>query len=135
MFSSLNEVAVLVAAILAVAVESIWYSPLLFGSVWKKSIGHTEYIEDISTLHMVRATAYSVVVYALFFACAVQATYAMGDTASFLEATGILGLLLITSLILVAHRELRSWKYMAIHTGFIAITFFGGVGVIMYWPW
>lgn len=135
MFSSLNEVAVLVAAILAVAVESIWYSPLLFGSIWKKSIGHTEYTEDISTLNMVRTTAYSVAVYTLFFVCAVQVIHIMRDTVGFLEAAGFLCLLLITSLILVAHRELRSWSYMAVHTGFIIITFFGGVGVIMYWPW
>ncbi|QQR64435.1 DUF1761 domain-containing protein [Candidatus Kaiserbacteria bacterium] len=135
MFSSINEIAVLVAAILAVAVESIWYSPLLFGSVWKKSIGHTEYTEDISTLHMVRATAYSVVVYAFFFACAVQVMNIMDDNQTFFQGAGLICLLLIGSLILLAHREFRSWRYMAVHGVFIVITFFGGVGVIMYWPW
>lgn len=135
MISSLNEVAIFVAAVLAVAVESIWYSPLLFGAAWRKSAGLTPYIEDVSSLHMVRTTVQSVVVYILFFACAVQVIDGMGGTQAFLQGGGLLCVLLVTSLVLIGYREFRSWTYAAIHTGFIALTLFGGVGVIMYWPW
>ncbi len=135
MFSSLNEVAILVAAILAVSVESIWYSPLVFGSVWKKSAGLTQYTEDVSTLHILRITAQSVVMYTLFFICAMQVLHILGDAVTFLQGVGLLCVLIVTSLILVACREFRSWMYVAVHTGFIVTTLFGGLGVIVYWPW
>ncbi len=135
MFSSLNEVAILVAAILAVAVESIWYSPLLFGSVWKKSAGLTQYVEDISVPHMVRTTIVSVITYAFLFVCAVYVMHVMGETHTFLQSVGLLAVLLLLSLILDARREFRSWMYVIVHAGFIIVTLFGGLGVIMYWPW
>jgi len=135
MFSSLNEVAILVAAILAVAVESIWYSPLLLGSVWKKVAGLTQYTEDVSTRHMVQSTVWSVLVYIVLFTSATYIVRLMSSTQTLLQSEGILFILLIASLVLVAGREFRPWTYVAIHAGFIAITLFGGLGVIIYWPW
>ena len=38
-FASINLVAVLVAALVAFIVGSLWYSPLLFGNVWMKLAG------------------------------------------------------------------------------------------------
>ncbi len=38
----INYVAVLVAAVAAIAVGSLWYSPLLFGRVWMDLMGFTK---------------------------------------------------------------------------------------------
>jgi len=40
--SNINFLALIVAAIISFGIGSIWYSPLLFGKVWQKTVGLSE---------------------------------------------------------------------------------------------
>lgn len=41
-FSSINFLAVLVAAVASFAIGALWYSPVLFGKAWQKELGFTQ---------------------------------------------------------------------------------------------
>ncbi|MEL7529792.1 MAG: DUF1761 domain-containing protein [Bacteroidota bacterium] len=46
LFSGINYLAVLVAAVAAFGLGALWYSPILFGKTWQKSLGFTdEYLQ------------------------------------------------------------------------------------------
>lgn len=49
-FSNINFLAVAVAAVVAFALGSLWYSPALFGKAWQKEVGLSE--EDIKGANM-----------------------------------------------------------------------------------
>jgi len=132
----LNEVAILVSAILAIAIASIWYSPILFGPAWLRSIGRTIQEEELSKTEMIRVTIKAVVAHIVFF---VIITYFMqiGKVAMQpLVTTGILLLALVLAhTVSLAIWERRPLTYVLVHTGYTAIIIFGGIGVIAYWPW
>lgn len=50
-FTNINFLAVIIAALAAFAIGSIWYSPLLFGKGWQKAIGLSD--DDIKNSSMV----------------------------------------------------------------------------------
>jgi hypothetical protein len=135
MFAPINEVAVLVSAILAVAVESIWYSPLLFGTVWKKSASLVSYVEDVSSLHMVRTTILQVLLYGVFYSAVVFILDAWSETHTFIDGVTLVYMCIFVFLGSVALREHRAYSYMLVHGGYTAIMLCGGVSIIMYWPW
>ncbi len=46
-FSSINFLAVFVAALASFAIGSLWYSPILFGRAWQKELGFSdEYLKE-----------------------------------------------------------------------------------------
>ncbi len=50
--SNINFLAVLVAAVSAFVIGSVWYSPILFGKGWQNALGLSE--EDIKNANMVK---------------------------------------------------------------------------------
>ena len=135
MFAHINEIAVLVSAILSVAVESIWYSPLLFGTVWKKSASLVTYVEDVSPLHMVHMTTLQVLLYGALYSGLVLMRDAWGDDLSFMKGIGLIYACILLYLATVALREHRVYTYMLVHGGYTAVVLFGSMSIITYWPW
>ncbi len=136
MLENINEISILVAAILAAAVGSIWYSPLLFGTVWMKSIGLTLEEGELPKKQMMIATLKGVVLHALFF-------YVIGEYVKVSIQNNVsLAYLAASLLILIsAHTaqgvlwEKRPVAYVLIQGGYMALVLFGGVAVIAFWPW
>ena len=135
MFEQVNELAVLVSAILAVAVGSIWYSPLLFGPLWMKTIGQ-EIEAELSKREMILASIKSIIAQAIFFFVVTQFIQ-ISTTASISLATvgGLLLAFLSVSTLSLAIWEKRPISYVFVHAGYNAIVIFGGIGIIAYWPW
>ncbi len=135
MFEQVNELAVLVSAILAVAVGSIWYSPLLFGPLWMKTIGQ-EIEGELSKREMILASVKSILAHVIFFLVVTQ--FIQISTIASIPLTTIGGLLLAflsVSTLSLAIWEKRPIPYVLVHTGYNAIIIFGGIGIIAYWPW
>ena len=55
------------------------------------------------------------------------------------HALGTLGVVVLSittaHLSLIALWEKHPFSYVCIHTGYFALVLFGGLSVIMYWPW
>ncbi len=135
MFEQVNELAVLVSAILAVAVGSIWYSPLLFGPLWMKTIGQ-EIEGELSKREMILVSVKSILAHVIFFLVVTQ--FIQISTIASIPLTTIGGLLLAflsVSTLSLAIWEKRPIPYVLVHTGYNAIIIFGGIGIIAYWPW
>lgn len=136
MFENINEISVLVTAVLAAAVGSIWYSPLLFGSVWMKSIGHTLEDGEFPKDQMLVATCKGVLAQVvLFFILAKYIAWAGAADIS-LWMVGVSFLLLLgAQTIQGVIWEKRALAYFWVQMGYLALVIFGGIAVIAYWPW
>ena len=136
MFEHVNELAVFVAAILSVAVGSIWYSPLLFGKPWMRSAGLTVEDEELSTKEAMVVTVKGVLVQAVFF-FVVAEFISVSQTALIpLTTLGVaLATLLVSYMVSVVVWEGKSFTYLFIHAGYGTLALLGGIGVIAFWPW
>ena len=135
MFLHINLLSVLTVALLAVAVGSIWYSPLLFGKTWMQSLGKSDVDIDVSTQEMIIITIRAVLIYILFFGVLAW-VHAQLLVSYSLGTLGAVMLSIMTAhLALISLWERRPFSYLLVHTGYSALVLFGGLSVIMYWPW
>jgi len=136
MFEQVNEMAVLVSALLAIAVGSIWYSPLLFGLIWMRSIRQNVFDAPLSKSEVFRASIQGILIQTIFFVIVTQ--FIEMSLRAGVSLTTLCGFLL--GLIGVQTANLMVWErrplsYLLVHTGYTALVIFGGVGIIVYWPW
>jgi hypothetical protein len=135
MFENINEPAVVVASLLAVAIGSIWYSPLVFGAAWMRANGlHTE--DDAKKRAAVIQVIEGICAQIVFFF--VIAALVPLTTKGFIAMStlGTLLVLLIAShMLALAILEKKPLSYILINIGYTAISVFGGLAVITYWPW
>ncbi len=136
MFESINTIAVLVSAILAVSVGSIWYSPLFFGTAWIKASGLPPEHADFSRKEIIRLTAVGVVVQFIFFSVIAQ-LITLKDMGGFslLKIGGLLAILIVARMLIPIIWEKRPLAYFLINAGYSVVILFGGLGIIAYWPW
>jgi hypothetical protein len=136
MFAHINEVSVLVTAILAIAVGSIWYSPLLFGNIWMEAAGLKSTDLEMSGRTVVRSLMSAFIANLIFILAIAQfVDIAKASGASVWNIGFLLLLLLVASLSSAVIWEKRSFMYLVIHGGYSAFVIFGGIAVIAYWPW
>jgi len=136
MFENVNETAILVSAILAVAVGSIWYSPLLFGNRHVKTIGHTADDSPMANGSMVHIVIKGVIAQALFFYAAAQCIVLFADskTSSF-HMCVLLSMLFFAQMLSISIWERRPFTHVLVNTGYVVMILFGGFAVISLWPW
>lgn len=136
MLENINEVAVVVSAILAMAIGSIWYSPLMFGSIWMKSIGLNFENGEMPTKEMIVGTLKGVFVQIVFFAILAQfASWSTSKGISLVHIASLLSVLISVHILSSVIWEKRSIAYFLINAGYTTLVLFGGLGVIAYWPW
>ncbi len=136
MFAHINDMAVVVTAILALAVGSIWYSPLLFGFQWMKAAGLQTHDLDEQRARMMTMLFMGLASHIGFFyalALVLEKAQTLGITilATIGTVLSLCGALLISMTVW----EGKSLSYFAIHIGYAAIIILGGSAVITYWPW
>jgi len=136
MFEHINEVSVLVTTILAIAVGSIWYSPLLFGNMWMEAAGLKNTDLEMSGKVVVRSL-FGAFIANFLFILAIAQFVGIADASgiSVWSVSSLLLLLLVASLSSAVIWEKRSFMYLVIHGGYSAFVIFGGIAVIAYWPW
>jgi hypothetical protein len=136
MFENINEVAVLVTAILSIAVGSVWYSPLFFGTIWLKSAGLRTIDTDLSQSEVVRIVLQGILAQFVFFyiiAGFVSLQSSLG--LSVLEIGTPLAVLVVAGMLSQIIWEKRSWAYFLVHSGYTLAVLYSGLGIIYYWPW
>ena len=136
MLENIPEVPIIVSSLLAIAIGSIWYSPIVFGKYWMQAIGFTEADLDISQAHMAKLLAFGFVAHLiLFFAIAKFVVLTTLFEESMWSIAGFLVLLLSAAMAVSVVWERRPFSYLLINIGYTAIVIFGGMSVIAYWPW
>ena len=136
MLGSVSEVAVLVSAILAVAVGSIWYSPVLFGKQLSKSTRHVFDDTEVPQSVFIKRIGAVIFAYVVFLTLVAQFIPShVSDVLSLIRDSVLLFGLLVAFFFTLVILEKRSVVYFLIHVGYVAIVFFGGLVVIAKWPW
>jgi predicted Co/Zn/Cd cation transporter (cation efflux family) len=136
MFETINESAVLVVSFLALAVGSIWYSPLLFGNAWQRlallrdsdlTYSRREFSVLLSGVLVANIIVFGVIAHVL--------TVVPRSVLSLTELLAGLSLLVSAVLVSMAMWEKRSCVYGCIHVGYAVLVISMGIAVITYWPW
>lgn len=136
MFENINELSVLVSALVVAAIGSIWYSPLFFGIPWMKATGLSFENKEIPLKPMVAAIAKGVVAHTLFFFIIAQFVSISRDAAISLLTIGILlSALFGAQLLGPVIWEKKPLSYFFIQAGYVTLSIFVGLGIIAYWPW
>lgn len=136
MFEVIHEFAVLGTACFMMALATVWYSPMLFGTQWMKEVGLTdEMIEKTKPdmwKHMVLTFISYVVMLGLL---AYVVVYAPLLSLTPLMAAGLLGAFVAAGAVPAVLFEGRTVRYYAIHVGFSILFIVLGVLILQYWPW
>lgn len=121
--STLNWLAIIVAALANFLVGGLWYSPLLFGKLWMKENNFTE--EELRKGNMPKIFGLTFVFsFVMAFNLAMYlndagTTASWGAIAGFLAGFGWVAM----SIFVIGQFERKSTKYMLIHAGYVTISF------------
>ena len=122
-FSSINYLAVLVAALSTFILGGLWYSPLLFGKAWMRANNFNE--TDLQTFSKARMFGWSFVfslVMALnlaMFLADPKTNLAWGMTAGALTGLGWVAM----AVAIIGMFENKPWAYILINGGYMTIAF------------
>lgn len=136
MFEGINEMAVIVTAILSVAVGSIWYSPLVFGEIWMRGARLTAEDIELSRGQLLRLISIGILGNTIFFtvlAWFVSFTHEFG--VSLWSFAFVSAALVTASTVILLLWEKRPLLHILVHIGYFTFVIFAGMSVIAYWPW
>ncbi len=136
MLDTVNEMAIVVSALLTLAIGSIWYSPLVFGSYWLSAAGLFEADLRASKKNLIRAIIYACIAN-IFFAYAIARLVALAEAErmAFIEMCLLLVILLGAVMANVVVWEKKPLSYLAIHIGYISLVVCFTTIVIAFWSW
>jgi hypothetical protein len=136
MLPLVNELAILVSALLALALGSIWYSPLVFGKHWQRAADLTDSDLEFSRTALLRSLVVGflsniVVMYVIasFLRLTEITDFSRGELA--VALVGLLG----ASIASMVVWEKKSLMYFLIHMGYAVLVVLVGITVIALWPW
>jgi len=121
--STLNWLAVIVAALSNFLIGGLWYSPILFGKVWMIENNFTD--DNLKKGNMPKIFGFTflfsiVMAFNLaMFLNDANTTTSWGAIAGFLAGFGWVAMSIFT----IGQFERRSTKYMLIHGGYVTISF------------
>ncbi len=129
--SSLNLLAILVAALTSFVIGGLWYSPILFGKAWMAENGFTEQ-DTQGNMGMIFGTTFVLALIIAFNLAAFlgpEATFTWGLTAGALAGIGwvaaAIGILYLF--------ERKSMRLFLINAGYHAVTFTVMGGILGLW--
>lgn len=126
----INHIAVLVCAVMSLVLGGLWWSPLLFANAWKKENGLTDeqlaQSNPLKTFGLTFLLAWMMSYNLAFFLGAPGTTWQWGVIAGLLAGVGWV----VAMFIVIALFEQRSWRYLAINCGYIAV-YFAVIGFIL----
>lgn len=136
MFIDGNGIAILVSAILAVALGSIWYSPLLFGVEWMRAMGLTPDNDPFKDGQTLGATAIRIAVYVFFFLVLSQVIEIGKEYNISILVLGLLSAcMVLIALVQNVVWEKKPVTHFLITGGYTLSVLWGGMGIILFWPW
>jgi hypothetical protein len=121
--STLNWMAVIVAALSNFLIGGLWYSPVLFGKIWMKENNFSD--EDIKKGNMTKIFGLTFLFSIIMafnlgmFLNDAGTTAGWGALAGFLAGFGWVAM----SIFIIGQFEQKSTKYMLIHGGYVTISF------------
>lgn len=135
-FSVVHEFAVLGTTFFILAFATLWYSPLLFGTVWQRVSGVADMIFDEDSSRflpqvIIAFVSYGIQVLLIAWLLANSASIGLTPLTLWIIFSLFAGALLALPIIY----EGKSWQYAAIHGGFAVVSLAVAIASLTYWPW
>jgi uncharacterized membrane protein len=135
-FTVIHEFAVLGTTFFMLALATLWYSPLMFGTVWARVSKTTGVVFDESSANFVRQLSVTFVAYLIEVALlAWLIAYVPRIGLTHVELAAVLMLFTVVVTLPPIVFEERPFLYYAIHTGFMVVFIGISVAALAYWPW
>lgn len=126
----INHLAVFVCAVVSLLLGGLWYSPVLFQRTWQREAGLSDEqlarMKPAKTFGLTLLLAWIISYNLAFFLGTPDTTWSWGLAAGLLAGVGWV----LTQLVIIALFEQRSWRYMAINGGYVAV-YFAIIGLIL----
>lgn len=132
---SVDVFAVLAATLLAVALGIIWYSPMVCGVIWMRSLSISE--SDIEQGFMQRGWRFvaGCAVYAAMFTGIATLIPSLKEGGSVGAFVGTASFIIILGTVQSRIWEGRNTAWALVNAGYLLISLWIGMGVLVYWPW
>lgn len=136
MLSEVNELAIVVSALLSLALGSIWYSPLVFGKHWQRAAGLTDADLELSRFSLMRSLIVGflgnlIVLYVIATLLRVAEVTEMARGTLALILIGLFG----ASVASMVVWEKKGLMYFFIHVGYGVLVVLVGITILSLWPW
>lgn len=136
MFEYINETAVIVASLLALAVGNVWYSALAFGPLWLRAQGKDPQGDILPESRVGAFIAKSIIALVCYFSLLAFLEMRLSAAGLGVSETLLIMFGLIASyMIYAAVWERKPLSYLLINLGYVLLVTYGGSAVITYWPW
>lgn len=126
----LNHLAVFVCALMSLVIGALWYSPVLFFRAWQKETGLSDEqvarANPLKTYSLTLLLAWTISYNLAFFLGDSKTNWKWGLTAGLLAGVGWA----VTMFVIISLFEQRSFKYMLINSGYIAV-YFALIGFVL----
>ncbi len=132
----MNELAIIVSSLLALALGSIWYSPFLFGKLWQRAANLSDADLQFSRSLIARSLIVGFLSNVVLM-YVIASLLRLVDEAGFSRASlaGFLIALLGASVASMVIWEKKSLMYFVIHVGYGILIVLVGTAVLALWPW
>lgn len=135
-FAVIHEFAVIGTTFFMLALATLWYSPLLFGTMWARVSKQAGVVFDESSANFVRQLSLTFIAYAVEVSLlAWLLAYAPGHGLVPWQLAAVLMLFTAAVTAPPVLFEDRPVAYYAIHTGFMVVFIGVSVAALTYWPW
>lgn len=134
---SLNWMGIIGTSLLMMAVSTIWYSNVLFGTMWTQSQKRSLESQDQPRSVMIRSLLYTFVCFIILLsglAYAQTVLVPLLKTAPLVVAVGIVIFVGAFTAVPVIWEQ-KSFVYYLINLGFELVFILGGTLILHYWPW
>ena len=136
MFEVIREFAVLGTTCFMMALATVWYSPMMFGSIWMKEARLTDDMIEKAKPDMWKHMVLTFISYTILLVLIAQmVVYAPLLSLEAIEAAGLLVLFVAAGAVPLVLFEGRSIRYFGIQIGFYAVFILLGTLMLEYWPW
>lgn len=132
----ISIISVVIASVVAVAIRSVWYSPIIFGKLWMDAIEKDYSTSLFAKKRVYITTAASLLLFCCFFygiAIALDVLRGMQIQSGHILMFGGVISVLFTAQLLIWERD--SFILFVIHAVYSALSTVLGMLIMMYWPW
>ncbi len=135
--ADINFFAIATAAVVSLAVATIWYSPLLFGTAWMHgaSLRQDDRDAEVGTVWVRLFAGFVVQFSALLLTTSLLALSSIARVESPIVALSKIAVLVALVSASLVIWERRPLSYFLIHGAYLLMAMVGGGAIIMYWPW
>lgn len=133
MFYFVDESALLVAVLFSLAFATVWYAPQFFGAFFKSL--QSEMVTQSNQVFVHTLLAHGILLGILYLILSFLSRDVISNSYMVMQNAVLYAGCVSACIGLISIWERRPLAIACIHIGYITLSIFFGMGIIVYWPW